>query len=93
MNINSVLNLSDSSSSFNKSKSYLDEETFNYKSFYDDYYAQDFFYFNSNSKTNLKFIYSTNDNKKISTCLNIGFMAYTRNLRENSLIIHFKVII
>lgn len=85
MNINSVLNLSDSSSSFNKSKSYLDEETFNYKSFYDAYYAQDFFYFNSNSKTNLKFIYSPNDNKKISTCLNIGFMAYTRNLRENSL--------
>ena len=85
MNINSVLNLSDSSSSFNKSKSYLDEETFNYKSFYDAYYAQDFFYFNSYSKTNLKFIYSPNDNKKISTCLNIGFMAYTRNLRENSL--------
>ena len=34
---------------------------------------------------NLRFIYSPNDNKKPCTCLNIGFKAYCRNLRETSI--------
>ena len=74
------------SSTFNKAKELLDEDSFNYKNFYDAFYARDDIYFNNeNIKSNLKFIYSPNDNKKISTCLNFGFMAYTRNLRENNL--------
>ena len=85
MNIEVLKNLPNNSKSFNKTKDMLDEESFNYKSFYDAYYAKDIFYFNSNRETKLKFIYSPNDNKKLSTCLNIGFMAYTRNLRESSL--------
>lgn len=85
MNIKELKNLPNNSASFNKTKDMLDEESFNYKSFYDSYYAKDILYFNSNRETKLKFIYSPNNNKKISTCLNIGFMAYTRNLRESSL--------
>ena len=85
INVNSSLNLPSSSFSFSKSKDSYDEESFNYKNFYDAFYAKDVFHFNSDIKTNLKFIYSPNDNKKLSTCLNIGFMAYNRNLRENSL--------
>ena len=85
ININPLLNLLNSSLSFNKTKDILDDESFYYKNFYDAFYARDIFYFNNNIKTNLKFIYSPNDNKKLSTCFNIGFMAYNRNLRENSL--------
>ena len=86
INVNPLLNLLNSSLSFNKTKDILDDESFYYKNFYDAFYARDIFYFNNNIKTNLKFIYSPNDNKKLSTCFNIGFMAYNRNLRENSLI-------
>ena len=85
ININFSLNLPSTSFSFSKSKDSYDEDSFNYKSFYDAFYAKDVFHFNSDINTNLKFIYSPNDNKKQSTCLNIGFMAYNRNLRENSL--------
>ena len=85
INIKSSLILPNSSFSFSKYKDEYDEESFNYKSFYGAYYAKEIFHFNSNIKTNLNFIYSPNDNKKISTCLNFGFMAYNRNLRENSL--------
>ena len=85
INIEEPLNLEKNSLSFIKSKDGLDEESFNYKGFYDAFYAKDIFYFNSNKESNLKFIYSPNDNKKTITCLNIGFMAYTRNLRESSL--------
>ena len=85
LNIKSPLNLLNNSLTFNKTKEIIDEESFNYKSFYGAYYAKDIICFNSNKETNLKFIYSPSDNKKISTCLNLGFMAYTRNLRESSL--------
>ena len=85
INIKSPLNLLNNSLTFNKTKEIHDEESFNYKSFYGAYYAKDFFCFNSNKEAYLKFIYSPTDNKKISTCLNLGFMAYTRNLRESSL--------
>ena len=85
MNIKSSLNLPNNSLSFNKAKEHLDEESFHYKSFYGAYYAKDIVGFNSNQETYLKFIYSPNDNKKLSTCLNLGFMAYNRNLRESSL--------
>ena len=85
VNINTILYLSNSSSSFQKSRDIYDEKSFNYKNFYDAFYAKDIFYFNSNKKINLKFIYSPNDNQKLSTCLNIGFMAFIRNLRENSI--------
>ena len=94
--INNSLNLQNSSSSFNISYIYLQEEkTFYYKSFYNAFYAIDDFYFDSNDYkrqkseqikiNNLLFIYSPNDNKKISTCVNIGFKAYSQNLRETSL--------
>ena len=83
--IEEPLNLEKYSSSFIKAKDELDEESFNYKGFYDAFYAKDIFYFDSNKETNLKFIYSPSDNKKSITCLNIGLMAYTRNLRESSL--------
>ena len=85
LNIKSPLNLINNSLTFNKTKEIIEEESFNYKSFYGAYYAKDIICFNSNKETNLKFIYSPSDNKKISTCLNLGFMAYTRNLRESSL--------
>ena len=85
LNIKSPLNLLNNSLTFNKTKEIIEEESFNYKSFYGAYYAKDIICFNSNKETNLKFIYSPSDNKKISTCLNLGFMAYTRNLRESSL--------
>ena len=85
LNIKSPLNLLNNSLTFNKTKEIIEEESFNYKSFYGAYYANDIICFNSNKETNLKFIYSPSDNKKISTCLNLGFMAYTRNLRESSL--------
>ena len=95
--INNSLNLQNSSSSFNISSDFFyGTETFYYKSFYDSFYAIDNFYFDSmnyEQKTNkeiieidnLRFIYSPNDNKKSCTCLNIGFKAYCRNLRESSL--------
>ena len=84
------LNVKDASSSFHQSTDYLDgNETFYYKSFYGAYYAKDHFYFdtiNSIYKVeDLKFIYSPNDNKKVSTCVNIGFKAFSQNLRESSL--------
>ena len=94
------LNLQESSSSFNVSSDYSDylteEKTFYYKSFYGAFYAKDNFYFDSiNYKgiknkenheiNNLKFIYSPNDNKKICTCVNIGFKAYSQSLKETSL--------
>ena len=85
INANPLLNLPNSSLSFNKTNDTYDEKSFSYKNFYDAFYAKDIFYFNNNIKTNLKFIYSPNDNKKLSTCFNIGFMAYNRNMRENSL--------
>ena len=85
LDINPILNLESSSSSFQKSQDIYEEKSFNYKSFYDAFYAKDILYFNPNKKTNLKFIYSPNDNKKLSTCLNIGFLAFIRNLRENSI--------
>ena len=84
VNINPMYNYSNSFS-FQKSRDIYDEKSFNYKNFYDAFYAKDVFYFNSNKKTNLKFVYSPNDNQKLSTCLNIGFTAFIRNLRENSL--------
>ena len=99
-NNNISLNLQNISSSFNLSYDYLyGEEHFFYKSFYDAFYATDNFYLdsiNNNNKEkknneksieikNLKFIYSPNDNKKICTCVNIGFKAYSQNLRESSL--------
>ena len=34
---------------------------------------------------NLKFIYSPSDNKKLCTCVNIGFKAYSQNMKESSL--------
>ena len=88
--IDNSLNVKDASSSFHQSTDYLDgNETFYYKSFYGAYYAKDHFYFdaiNSISKVeDLKFIYSPNDNKKVSTCINIGFKAFSQNLRESSL--------
>ena len=83
MQINSLINIKDSSS-FQKSKDLYEDQSFNYKSFYDAFYAKDYFYFDSNKNTNLKFIYSPNDNQKLSTCLIIGFMPFIRNLRENS---------
>ena len=94
--INASLNLQNSSSSFNISSDFFSgTETFYYKSFYDALYAIDNFYFDSidykqkaNSEieiNNLRFIYSPNDNKKLCTCLNIGFKAYCRNIRESSL--------
>ena len=87
--INFSLNLQKSSSSFNITNDYNSEETFYYKSFYNAFYAIDNFYFDSiNEKIkipNLKFIYSPNDNQKSSTCVNIGFKAYSQNLRESSL--------
>ena len=82
------MNLLNNSLTFNQTKELIDEESFNYKSFYGAYYAKDIICFNSNKETKLKFIYSPSDNKKISTCLNLGFMAYTRNLRESSLIVY-----
>ncbi len=85
MNINNALNIKDTSSSFIKTNDIYDDESFNYKKFYDAFYARDNIYFNNKIKSNLKFIYSPNDNQQISTCLNFGFMAYTRNLRENNL--------
>ena len=88
--IDSSLNVKDASSSFHQSTDYIDgNETFYYKSFYGAYYAKDHFYFdaiNNISKVeDLKFIYSPNDNKKVSTCVNIGFKAFSQNLRESSL--------
>ena len=88
--IDSSLNVKDASSSFHQSTDYLDgNETFYYKSFYGAYYAKDHFYFdtiNDMAKVeDLKFIYSPSDNKKVSTCVNIGFKAYSQNLRESSL--------
>ena len=88
--IDSSLNVKDSSSSFHQSTDYLDgNETFYYKSFYDAFYAKDHFYFDTiNDKAkveDLKFIYSPNDNKKVSTCVNIGFKAFSQNLRESGL--------
>ena len=88
--INSSLNVKDSSSSFHQSTDYLDgNETFYYKSFYDAFYAKDHFYFDTISDKakveDLKFIYSPNDNKKVSTCVNIGFKAFSQNLRESGL--------
>ena len=91
------LNLQKSSSSFNLSSDYsAEEKTFYYKSNYGAFYAIDNFYFDSiNSKgikieeiieiKNLKFIYSPNDNKKFCTCVNIGFKAYSQNMKESSL--------
>ena len=76
MHINSLINIKDSSSSFQKSKDLYEDQKFNYKSFYDLFYAKDFFYFDSNKNANLKFIYSPNDNQKLSTCLNISFMPF-----------------
>jgi hypothetical protein len=88
--IDSSLNVEDASSSFHNSTDYGDKnETFYYKSFYGAYYVKDHFYFDTiNDKTkveDLKFIYSPNDNKKESTCFNIGFKAFSRNLRETDL--------
>jgi len=84
--INNTLNVKDSSSSFQQSTDYFDgNETFYYKSFYNAFYARDNFYFDSIKVENLKFIYSPEDNKKMSTCVNIGFKAFSHNLRETSL--------
>ena len=88
--IDSSLNVQDASSSFHNSTDYGDKnETFYYKSFYGAYYVKDHFYFDTiNDKTkveDLKFIYSPNDNKKVSTCVNIGFKAFSQNLRESNL--------
>ena len=101
--INLTLNLKNDSSSFNQSYDfYYGYEQFYYKSFNDAFYAKDIFYFNSTNykkeelndiiKTdNLTFIYSPHDNKKTSTCFNIGFKAFCRNLRETSLNIIFQL--
>ena len=88
--IDSLLNVKNASSSFHQSTDYLDENgTFYYKSSYGAYYAKDHFFFDTiNDKAkaeDLKFIYSPEDNKKQSTCLNIGFKAFSSNLRESSL--------
>ena len=95
--INAFLNLQNSSSSFNiYNDSYYGIEIFYYKKSSGTFYALDNFYFDSmNYKqksnneiievNNLKFIYSPQDNKQICTCLNIGFKAYCRNLRESSI--------
>ena len=94
--INTTLNLQNSSSSFNQTYDFFyGYETFYYKSFHDAFYAKDIFYFDSLSHDgkvndnikieNLSFIYSPNDNKQICTYFNIGLKAYCRNLRETSL--------
>jgi hypothetical protein len=90
VDIDSSLNVKDASSSFHQiTDFFFGNETFYYKSFYGAYYAEDHFYFDTiNDKAkaeDLKFIYSPNDNKKESTCFNIGFKAFSRNLRETDL--------
>ena len=91
--INISLDLKKSSTSFNDSYVNLNgDNKFLYKSFRDAFYAKDIFYFDSIKSNNDKikiedfnFIYSPSDNKKMITCMNIGFKAYPQNSREVSL--------
>ena len=90
-NINPLLTLQNSSSTFNMTYDILfGKGSFYYKVTYDAFYATDNFYLLTQGNkeeiiTDTKFIYSPGDNKKNISCVNIGFKSYSQNLREVSL--------